>query len=256
MRATAIALLGYTDDAEDAVQEALLLAMQRLGQLRDPSAAGAWLKAIVRNECRAQIRSRRETPARESDLASAVDPEADPQERLERLATGDWVHHGLASLSGPIREVMLLRYFSDASSYRQIGQLCGIDPQTVGSRLRERRRTLARCLADSAGQTHDEAAREAAVWRQASVQLADSMTAGTFGRVLDDWYHPDAAIVVMGMLNGERELLLDMLEWTFSADVQVRLHNTTASRDVLLWEADFINPPSDPEHCPPTMAAI
>lgn len=40
------------DEAEDVVQEALLKAFQKLGQLRDESSAKAWLTVILINACR------------------------------------------------------------------------------------------------------------------------------------------------------------------------------------------------------------
>ena len=44
MRAVAVALLGYGDAAEDAVQDAVLLALGHGHDLRDPYATGAWLE--------------------------------------------------------------------------------------------------------------------------------------------------------------------------------------------------------------------
>ena len=47
MRAVAVALLGYGPAAEDAV----VTALRRLHDVRDPEAVGAWLRGIVRNAC-------------------------------------------------------------------------------------------------------------------------------------------------------------------------------------------------------------
>lgn len=46
MRAVALGLLGYGTDADDAVQDAMLTAMSKLGGLRDPAAAGPPSAAI------------------------------------------------------------------------------------------------------------------------------------------------------------------------------------------------------------------
>lgn len=51
------------DDAEDAVQEALMKAYQSFGQLQDRNAAGAWLAQILVNCCRDRGRSRSREPA-------------------------------------------------------------------------------------------------------------------------------------------------------------------------------------------------
>ncbi|MCE0538160.1 RNA polymerase sigma factor [Kineosporia rhizophila] len=255
LRATAIALLGYTDDAEDAVQDALLTALQRLPELREPSAVVPWLKAAVRNNCRQQLRARKAVPV--ADPGLLLPPVTSPgEERLEQAATADWIRRGLDGLSAPIREVMMLRYFSGVTQYRQIAALCGISPDTVASRLRDGRRALAQQLRQTAEASFDEAGARAEAWHRESAQIVGSMLDGSFGTVVEDWYHPHALVDVMGLIHGDRSLLLDMLDWTFSADVGVRLHHTMASKDVLLWEADFVNPPSDPEHCPPTMVAL
>lgn len=58
---TARRLIG--DDAEDAVQEALMKAYQSFDRLQDRGAAGAWLIQILVNCCRDRGRVRSRTPA-------------------------------------------------------------------------------------------------------------------------------------------------------------------------------------------------
>ena len=47
MYAVAFSVLGRRPEAEDAVQDAILVALARLGELREPEAVGPWLRAIV-----------------------------------------------------------------------------------------------------------------------------------------------------------------------------------------------------------------
>ena len=42
------------------------------------------------------------------------------------------------------------------------------------------------------------------------------------------------------------------MDSTFDDGVGFRLANVVASRDIVIWETEFINPPSDPFHCPPS----
>ena len=56
MRAVALSILGPVPDADDAVQDAVLVALRRIGDVRDPCAVGAWLRMIVRNRCRSLLR--------------------------------------------------------------------------------------------------------------------------------------------------------------------------------------------------------
>ena len=52
LHAIAVSMLGHGPQAEDAVQDAFLIALRRIGELRDPAAARAWLVAILVNVCR------------------------------------------------------------------------------------------------------------------------------------------------------------------------------------------------------------
>jgi RNA polymerase sigma-70 factor (ECF subfamily) len=51
------------DDAEDAVQDCLLKAFERFGQLKDSSAAPAWITSILVNCCRDRGRRKARQPA-------------------------------------------------------------------------------------------------------------------------------------------------------------------------------------------------
>ncbi len=57
--AYAVTLLRDRDAAADAVHDALLVARERIGQLRDPDKLRPWLYAIVRSECLRVLRDRR-----------------------------------------------------------------------------------------------------------------------------------------------------------------------------------------------------
>lgn len=252
MRVTAIGVLGYTDEVDDAVQDAMISAFRQVTNLREPDAAGAWLRAITRNTCRMRLRAR--VPAPLADPEPWLPPVDGPDELLDRAGTRDWVWHAIARLSDPIREVMLLRYFTGMSTYEQIAQLCGIRVDTVGSRLRDGRRILARALRDTAGDAFRAADAEAGARRREAEQHFAMLHTGGYHRIIEDWFRPDSSVVFMGWLRGDRATARDMIDRTMGAGVTVALHDAVGSRDVLLWEGDFINPSSDPDHCPPGFA--
>lgn len=56
LHAVAVGMLSHGPDADHAVQDAILIALRRVGELREPAAAGGWLVAILVNVCRAQLR--------------------------------------------------------------------------------------------------------------------------------------------------------------------------------------------------------
>ncbi|MEV4349841.1 sigma-70 family RNA polymerase sigma factor [Actinoplanes sp. NPDC049596] len=253
MRAVAISLLGYSDEADDAVQDAVLVAWQHLPELRDPQAAGAWLRAVVRNNCRMVLRSRRAVPVAEPEPLLPADERLDPQAMLERAATRERVQQAVATLPEPVREVTVLRYFSDYSSYRQIAELCALPEHTVRSRLRDGRKALRQSLEAAAAPALAGAGVDFTASWDAAAATIEAAHAGEFHRMLPTSYHPATRLTVSGGLTGDSATLLMMFDYTLDAGVRMKLSHATASRDVMVWETDFVNPADAPDHCPPGM---
>ncbi|MEU8157390.1 sigma-70 family RNA polymerase sigma factor [Micromonospora sp. NPDC048986] len=251
MRAVALSVLGYGPDAEDAVQDAMVVALRRIGEVRDPNAVGQWLRAIVRNNSRMTLRGPSAVPVAEPEWFTRPADTPTPEEALDRAAMRDWVWHSLGQLSEPDRLVTLLRYFSDASSYDQIAAVCGVPVGTVRSRLSHARRALAAGLRAAADAAHtDVAASNDSRWRAGHDMITTAM-GGDFERVVRENWWPDAEMIVPGGPRGGRDLAINGMNRDLTAGVRQRLRNVVASGDVLIWETDLISPPDDPEHCPP-----
>ncbi|MEU4675557.1 sigma-70 family RNA polymerase sigma factor [Micromonospora sp. NPDC023737] len=252
MRAVAVSMLGYGPDAEDAVQDAMVIALSRIGEVRDPAAVGAWLRTVVRNNCRMVLRAARPLPVAEPEWFALPADSPTPEQALDRGALRDWVWHAIDALSESDRLVTLLRYFSDASSYDQIATLAGLPVGTVRSRLNHARRKLADGLRAAGTAAHpDAAAATDARWREGRDTLAAAMR-GDWERVVRDTWWPDAEMLVPEIgVRGGRDFAVKGMTNDLNDGVRQRLRNVVASRDLLIWETDLISPPDDPEHCPP-----
>ncbi|MEV4756114.1 sigma-70 family RNA polymerase sigma factor [Micromonospora sp. NPDC049559] len=253
MQAVAVSLLGYGADAEDAVQDAMLMAMRRIEELRDPAAVGPWLRAIVRNGCRMRLRAAR--PVVLGDVEGLVLPSAEPtpEELLDRRSLRDWIWHALGGLTEPLRLVALLRYFSDVSSYDQIAALLGVPVGTVRSRLNQARSKLAAALMESASAAHDDAVAHNAERRREAEETLAAARRGEFAAVVRETWAPDAEMIGPGGERGGQDFAVLGMERDLSHGVRQRITNVVASGDVMIWEADLISPPDDPEHCPPAV---
>ena len=252
MHAVALAVLGPGADADDAVQDAMLLAVRRISDVREPAAVGAWLRAVTRNACRMRVRERREAPLTAAVLAIAVAPDATPEEQIERHALRDWVWHGMESLSEPLRLVVMLRYFSEVSSYQQMAAVCGVPVGTIRSRLSEARRRLTGALLASEGAPHGDAALLAAGRRAEAEHFLAEAERGRFEAAAREHWSADAEIIGPMPQWGRS---LDFLIWAMRTDqetgVRQRVVNVVASRDITILEAQLISPADGPEHCPP-----
>lgn len=100
-------------DVDDLVQDVFVIAMQRLGTLRDPASFGGWLAAIARNRATDYLRRMPQTKELTDDLLSsdAVNAPAlsvrvaSAPDRMEALA----VLAAIRALPDAYRETLVLR---------------------------------------------------------------------------------------------------------------------------------------------------
>ena len=127
----AVAILGDTDEARDATQEAFIAAWRQLPRLRDPAKAASWLRRITVNTSISRLRKR----ARDRTMAGALRFAAgdgggvdDGLVHRESLRTALW------QLKPEHRVVLFLRFYEDLT-VEQIAERIGIRQGTVKSRL-------------------------------------------------------------------------------------------------------------------------
>lgn len=125
--------------AEDAAQEAFVVAWERLGTIRDPESFPGWLRRVVIHRCRRMRRARRMLPL--SELADIAASTVGPQEAAVRAATRDCVRAAVASLPEPERQAVALHYGAGHST-AEIASLLDTTPGAVRQRLYAARKRL------------------------------------------------------------------------------------------------------------------
>jgi RNA polymerase sigma-70 factor (ECF subfamily) len=254
MRAIALSILGWGPDAEDVVQDAVLAALSRLRDLRDPMAAGAWLRAITRNTARMRLRSTRRETSIAPPIAALPARDPTPEEVIDDHALRDWVWSALETLSEPLQEVVLLRYFTPASSYDQIAAVCDVPVGTVRSRLNQARMKLDQALRATANTAHADIDTLVTRRRDEAEALLSSAPRGQFRTVLADTTVPDLRLTSpQGQRVVGRESLADIMDSDLRAGVRQRLNTVTAGQRITILECDLLSPPSNPQHCPPAV---
>jgi RNA polymerase sigma-70 factor (ECF subfamily) len=254
--ATAVALVGR-DEADDVVHDAFLIAVRHVGELRDPSAAGAWLRAIVRTEALMRLRGRRAQPAADLEALVGTAGGRSPEEAIEALALRGWVWSALERLSEPLRVVALLRFFASRCSYEEIAAILDLPVGTVRSRLNQVKLKLADALLTEAARAHpDIAAREHAVERYHH-DCVDAVNHGDVSGYTERWApdiagHPTGAAAI----HGRSRLARMIADNTPRAGVRVLLDRVIASEQITVLEARLANPPDAPAHCPPATTQI
>jgi RNA polymerase sigma-70 factor (ECF subfamily) len=137
------AMLGDESEARDATQDAFVSAWRELPRLRDPERFDAWLRRILVNACRAQLRVRRRI--REIRLDAIGDPAAPGPSLSEQLGATDVLARAFDRLDGDKRAILVLHHL-DRASVAEIAASMGIPIGTVKWRLHDARQALQRAL--------------------------------------------------------------------------------------------------------------
>jgi RNA polymerase sigma-70 factor, ECF subfamily len=125
----AMAMLRSRQDAEDVVQDAVLAAWRKIGQLRDREGFRPWFLTIVANRCRMALRSRWWSVVR---LAEIVRPGArDPDDGI--VARLD-LQRALARLSPTDRAALVLFYALDLP-LEEVATTLRLSPSAAKSRI-------------------------------------------------------------------------------------------------------------------------
>ncbi|HET9111666.1 MAG TPA: RNA polymerase sigma factor [Ktedonobacterales bacterium] len=136
----AAALVGVSD-AEDAAQEAIVRAWRAWPELRERTAARAWLISITINVCRDWLRGRFGARRRLTEplMGDGDEPraiaqlDADPG-ASDHAAALD-LRHAITTLDEDLRVIVALRYYSGLDS-TTIGAALGMPAATVRTKLR------------------------------------------------------------------------------------------------------------------------
>ena len=148
---TALRHLGNHEDAEDAVQDALLSAFTHISQFEGRSHISTWLHRIVINTARMQLRSRHNRTflpldeiGKDDDLECGyqlVDSELNPEQACGRAELGENIRQLVRHLPPRLRTAIELRHI-DGLSTEESARAQGITQSAMKSRTQRGRAQL------------------------------------------------------------------------------------------------------------------
>jgi|KBSMisStaDraftv2_1062788.scaffolds.fasta_scaffold825557_1 RNA polymerase sigma-70 factor (ECF subfamily) len=163
----AMRVLGNADDAEDAVQDAMIKVWRHIGRFEGRAAFTTWLHRIAINAALDRLRRRGSAhissaaPEDHAHDSSQVTPPETPERIYARTETAVVVRRAMARLSDTHGEALRLCDL-EGESYATIASVTDCPLGTVMSRLFHARRKLARALTETATGEGDLAALRAA----------------------------------------------------------------------------------------------
>lgn len=152
------AVLGTPHGAEDVVQEAALVALDKLDQFEAGTRLEAWLARIVRlvalNHGRERARARARSGGSAVETLHARERDAAPAARPLALDFDDRLMRALGTLGETARAALLLRTVLELD-YREISALLEIPEGTAMSHVFRAREALRRALTEADARERD-----------------------------------------------------------------------------------------------------
>lgn len=156
-----VAVCGHADDAEDAMQEALLKTYRYTARIREPEAFRPWLHRTVKNACLMSRRKRAHEPRRIESLDETspgggaapridpADPGRDPEQITANTRLRGRLRVALRGLPPSQRAIVFLREMQGLST-REVALAMGLSEANVKTRLSRARRALQQALEGAA----------------------------------------------------------------------------------------------------------
>lgn len=140
MRSYAARLLSSTSEAEDVVQEALVVAWKTLDSLQDPAKVKTWLMRIVSHKSIDLLRKRKDNSPLESIEPVAAETDS-PERRAVAASQLSALSAALSQLPETQRRCWVLRELG-ANSYQDIAEQLDLSVTAVRGQLARARATL------------------------------------------------------------------------------------------------------------------
>jgi len=145
-----VAGLGLSaQDGEDVLQDVSIQALKQSGKCRSREDSVRWLIKVTVNRCLMEHRRRRSFRRRACEILKHRSESKTNSNRTDEKVIDaeelEIVRESLQKLDDSLLGPVVLRYFCDLNS-KEVGEILGLNPSTVRSRLREARMIRAKRL--------------------------------------------------------------------------------------------------------------
>lgn len=150
----ALSILRDPIEADEAAQDSIVTAIDKLGSYRREASFKTWLFAITLNTCRGRLRKRKVREKLLLPLAALLGRASQgstcPEETLFRNEARGAIWRAINALDQQHREILVLRYYHDLG-LNEIARIVGVSDRTIRTRLHAARERLQVLLREEVG---------------------------------------------------------------------------------------------------------
>jgi sigma-70-like protein len=151
---------------------------------------------------------------------------------------------------------VMLRYFTAASSYEAIAEICGVPVGTVRSRLHAAKAKLADELLQTAAEAHADAEAHRRHALASGTAMREFERSGDRA-LLRDFFLPDVRFRLADRVERQGlDLYASLLAGDFDDGVTTRPIRLLAGAEITVAEMWLDSPPEQPLHCPPGLTQV
>ena len=151
----AFSVLGDSQLAQDAVQEAFIEAYRNLHSLKAPEAFATWFQTVVLTACSHMTRRKTVPTSPLEEVKERLQSEDDPISHIERQEREQMVHNAIQSLPDSLRAVTGLYYIGGLPQC-EVAAYLGLSETAVKKRLFNARQQLKRSIMNISQAISDE----------------------------------------------------------------------------------------------------
>ena len=254
----ALRICGYSDIAEDALQDAYIIAFTRLHEVKEPENFYYWLRTIVKRSCWQQLKGKRNMLPLSAKLIDSKIADEGLEREIEKNNLNEFLRERINRLSGTLKTVVLLRYFTDYNDYDNISEILNIPVGTVRSRLNEAKKQLKKIWSNNLSGMPDEIRRESDYWNEFYWDSIQNLQTDT--SVRGKFINHFAEELSITFTGGKSATGRNLIEKEFEDDLNYGTSYGTGTvfnlKDIGILQGENINPKEYPDRCPPTSTLI
>lgn len=141
--AFALSILGQAADAEDALQNAFIRALDRIDQLRPGSPFGPWFYRVLKSTC--LNLKRREDLRRGEEIPASASGSSNPEREMEQRMMRERILAALERLP-EMQKAAVTLFDLEGYSHRQVAEILDIAPGTSRAHVHHGRNALREIL--------------------------------------------------------------------------------------------------------------
>lgn len=255
----ALKICGYNNIAEDALQDAYINAFIHLNEVKEVDKFYYWMLTIVRRSCWQYIKKERKNSFQLS--AKLIDKEISGytlEEIIEKNNMNEFILERITHLSKPLREVILLRYFTEYNDYKNISDILGIPDGTVRSRLNEAKKQLKKIWHSDLSEMPQSIKNEAEFWNEFYLEIAGEIYQNESAR--NKFFNHLLPELSIRLTSGKRIKGRFHIEKEIDEDIKYGstfiLTSVFNLKDIGIVQTENINSEEYPDRCPPVSTLI